>query len=359
MKTREFAKNIGCENIHMTIMEIIKSEEVSPAKEKNRMAALKAWETMRRQKIEKIKSEFESIDDYFFDPDMRKVAFGTYRINPPLIKPSKLTWVEKGGVGKELSDGWSLNFAVGCTHACRFCYVDSINKRYGVKRAGNLVNRAWGNYFYTPENIEEAIEKTNWKRWKGVEVMMSSTHDAYLPQLATITRKIISVALENGVKLCVQTRSPLVKKDFDIYSKYRDQVRIQVSVSTMNHELSRLMEPRVANAESRIDIIREAKKLGLKAGIIIAPVMPPLKIRPSPSNDVEEIVRIISEFKPDFIYGESLHTRGSNIKELEIALREPLILGNFDEAMEKRFHAILLKYGMKGRWWREHHKINR
>ena len=44
----------------MTIMEIIKAEEVNKVKEKNRMAALKAWETMRRQKIEKIKSEFES-----------------------------------------------------------------------------------------------------------------------------------------------------------------------------------------------------------------------------------------------------------------------------------------------------------
>jgi DNA repair photolyase len=338
----------------MTITDMNKTEMMDPVKEKNRMAALKAWETIRRQKIEKIKAEYESIDDYFFDPDMRKVAFGTYRINPPLIKPSKLTWVEKGGVGKELSDGWSLNFAVGCTHACRFCYVDSINKRYGVKRAGNLVNRAWGNYFYTPENINEAIEKTNWKKWEGIEVMMSSTHDAYLPQLAPITRRIITAALENGVKLCVQTRSPLVKKDFDIYSKYKDQVRIQVSVATMNRDLSRLMEPRVAGPEARIEIIREAKRLGLKAGIIIAPVMPPIKIRPFPSNDVEEIVRLISEFKPDFIYGESLHTRGSNIKELEIALQEPLVLGNFDEAMEKRFHSTLLKYGMKGRWWREH-----
>ena len=338
----------------MTIKAMIKTEIIDPVKEKNRMAALKAWETIRRQKIERIKAENESIDDYFFDPDMRKVAFGTYRINPPLIKPSKLTWVEKGGVGKELSDGWSLNFAVGCTHACRFCYVDSINKRYGIKRAGPLVNRAWGNYFYTPENIDDAIQKTNWKKWEGIEVMMSSTHDAYLPQLAPVTRKIITAALENGVKLCVQTRSPLVKKDFDIYSKFKDQVRIQVSVATMNHDLSRLMEPRVAGPEARIEIIREAKRLGLKAGIIIAPVMPPLKIRPYPSTDVEEIVKAISEFRPDFIYGESLHTRGSNIKELEIALQEPLILGNFDEVMERKFHSTLLKYGMKGSWWREH-----
>jgi len=96
---------------------------------------------------------------------------------------------------------------------------------------------------------------------------------------------------------------------------------------------------------------------GLRAGIIIAPVMPPLKIRPSPSQDVEEIVKTFSNFKPDFIYGESLHTCGSNIKELEIALQEPLIIGEFDKVMEKRFHTILLKYGMKGRWWREHRSL--
>jgi len=342
----------------MVIIDIrmIETEQENLERHKYHMAAVKAWETMRRQKIERIKAEYESVDDYLFDKDMRKVAFGSYKINPPLIKPSKLTLVEKGGVGKELSDGWSLNFAVGCTHACRFCYVDSINKRYGVKRAGKLVNRSWGNYFYTPENIDEAIEKTNWKRWSGVEVMMSSTHDAYLPQLAPITRKIITAALENGVKLCVQTRSPLVKKDFDTYSRYSDQVRIQVSVATMNHQLSRLMEPRVATPEARIEIIREAKMLGLKAGIIIAPVMPPLKIRPLPSDDLESMIEEIACVKPDFIYGESLHTRGSNIKELEMALGEPVMLEGFDAVIEKRFHKILQKHGMNGRWWKEHKK---
>ncbi len=192
-------------------------------------AALKAWETIRRERILKIKSDNESIDDYIFDPDMNSVSYGSYVINPPLIKPSKLTWIEKGGVGKELSDGWSLNFAIGCTHACRFCYVDNINKRYGARRAGRIVNRAWGNYFLMPSNIDEAIEKTSWSRWKGVEVMMSSTHDPYLPQLAETTRKIIKAALENGVKICVQTRSPLVKRDLDIYAQYPEQVRIQVS----------------------------------------------------------------------------------------------------------------------------------
>ncbi len=82
---------------------MIETDQETLEKEKYHMAAVKAWETMRRQKIEKIKAEYESVDDYLFDTDTRKVVFGKNKMNPPLIKPSKFTWVEKGDAGKELS----------------------------------------------------------------------------------------------------------------------------------------------------------------------------------------------------------------------------------------------------------------
>ena len=323
-------------------------------RDKYREAALKAWSTIRKNKIEKLKAANETFDDYIFDIDSRKIAYGTYKINPPLIKKSKLTWVEKGGVGKELSDGWALNYAIGCTHACRFCYVDSIHKRYGERRAGPFVNRAWGNYLYTPANLDEAITRTKWERWKGIEVMMSSTHDPYIPSLVSTTRKLLEAALPAGVKLCIQTRSPLVVRDFEYLSQFRKQVRVQVSVATMNGKLSRIIEPRVASPESRLRIIEKAKEYDLNTGIIIAPVLPPVKIRISPSKDIEEIVSRLSEIRPDNIYGESLHVRGSNISELEAMLGQKLDLENFDAAMEIKFHKTLSKYGLKGRWWKEH-----
>ncbi len=323
-------------------------------RDKYREAALKAWSTIRRNKIEKLKAVNETFDDYIFDVDSRKIAYGTYRINPPLIKKSKLTWVEKGGVGKELSDGWSLNYAVGCTHACRFCYVDSIHKRYGERRAGPLVNRAWGNYLYTPSNLDEAIAGTKWEKWKGIEVMMSSTHDPYIPSLTETTRKLLEAALPAGVKLCIQTRSPLVSNDLDYLAEFKDQVRIQVSVATLNRDLARIIEPRVAPPEARLNIIREAKDYGLNTGIIVAPIMPALKIRPSPSEDFEEIAIRLAELQPDKIYGECLHARGSNMSELEAMLDEKIDLGNFDSVMEARFHKTLKKYNLNGRWWKEH-----
>jgi len=135
------------------------------------------------------------------------VIVSDYVLAPPLVKPSKLTVSGLGGVGKDLSHGWAVNFAVGCSHACPFCYVDAIWKGYGRKRFGSVVEERWGEYLLLPKNLSEAIEKTPWEKWKNLEVLMSSTHDPYLPQLADGARKILEAGLPKGVMFCVQTRS--------------------------------------------------------------------------------------------------------------------------------------------------------
>ena len=261
--------------------------------------------------------------------------------------------MEKGGVGKELSDGWALNFAIGCTHACRFCYVDSIHKRYGQKRAGSIVNRPWGNYFLIPSNIEQAIRDTNWSKWEGVEVMMSSTHDPYLPQLFPVTRKIFETALPAGVKLCIQTRSPLVLKDLSLLSKYNDQVRLQVSIATMDRKFAAVIEPRVAPPESRLKVLAEAAEHDIDTGVILAPIFPPVSLRSNVRKDMESLVNEIAKVAPNHIFGESLHTRGSNMSEIEIAIGEKVEIGTFDSVAEEIFHSELKKCGLKGRWWKE------
>jgi len=167
------------------------------------IAAIKAWKTIKIKKITKFKSENKQLDFYLFDVNVKNVSYGKFRINSPLIKSSKLTSLENGGVGKELSDGWAINYAIGCTYACRFCYVDNIHKRFSTKY-GEEVNRSWGMYLLIPENIEQAINETEWWKWRGKEVMMSSTHDPCLPQLYSITKRILEKSLPHGVKYLIQ-----------------------------------------------------------------------------------------------------------------------------------------------------------
>ncbi|MFQ5911482.1 MAG: radical SAM protein, partial [Thermoplasmata archaeon] len=185
-----------------------------------------------------------------------------------------------------MSEGWNLNFAVGCTHACPFCYVDSIHKRFGNGRYGDIVQNRWGNYFLIPENLDEAIERTPWHKWAGKEVMMSSTHDPYLPKLVGTARKILEHALPAGVRICLQTRSFLVTKDLDYLAQYKDQIRLQVSIATLSRDLARKIEPRVPSPEARLEVMRRAKELGLPVGVILAPIFPPMQTRPDFVEDL-------------------------------------------------------------------------
>ena len=323
--------------------------------QKYSLAAKKAWETIRKKRIQKLKEEYAEIDA-FLSFDMKYVKIGEYVVNPPLIKKSKLASKDKGGIGKDLSEGWAINFAVGCTHACIFCYADSLHKRvYGRKYS--ISGIPWGFYLLMPSNIDDAIERTNWSKWKGKEVLMSSTHDPYLPQLYPIPRKILEAALPTGVRFCIQTRSPLVLKDLDILAEYKDQVRLQVSISTSYPEFAKLIEPRVPPPAARFNIIKKAKAAGIDTGVIVAPIFPPNSARKNLASDLDNIMKILSQIKPDHIYGEMLHERGANLVMIETLLntkfkKEELL--SLDKKIEYLFYNKLAKYGLSGEYWPEH-----
>ncbi len=282
------------------------------------------------------------------------VVGGTYKASIPLIRGSRLTSRRNGGVGKQLSDGYSLNFCVGCSHGCNFCYVDEIHKRFGRARYGDAVQQRWGDYLLIPENLDEAIELTPWERWAGKEVMMSSTHDPYLPKLSGAARRILEHALPAGVRICLQTRSFLVTKDLDLLSQYPDQVRLQVSISTMSRDLARLIEPRVPPPEARLEVLQRARDAGVEIGVILAPIFPPVAVRPDVPEDLRQMVQHLEDLDPQHIYGESLHVRGQNLRLVEEDLGEVVrVTPGFDRGIAAVFYRELRIARLKGTWWYE------
>ncbi len=281
---------------------------------------------------------------------------GTYRIRPPLIKRSKLTTKDRNGVGKDLSTGWAINYAVGCTHGCIFCYVDAIHKKFNPNKVDpEAVQLPWGRYFFVPENLWEAIRKTPWWKWRGEEALMSSTHDPYLPQLYKYTRAILERALMNGVRIRIQTRSMLVLNDLDLLEEYKDRVVLQVSIATMNHRFARLIEPGAPRPEKRLKILEEAKARGIETGVIIAPIFPPNSYRPDLKADLEEIIARLAEIGVDRVYGEMLHIRGVNMRYIRQTLGEPIrVTEDIDKNIEYLFNRLIRKYGLKGEYWPEY-----
>ena len=272
----------------------------------------------------------------------------SYRLNQ-LIQKSKLNLND---TGKELSDGYVINFAIGCTHGCRFCYVDSIHKRFTASRTGLLVNKNWGEYFYVAENINELIENTDFSKYKGKEILLSSTHDPYLPQLLPITEKILRKGLEEGARFCIQTRSVLALKHLELLKQYKHQVRVQTSIATMNKVLARKLEPFVPPPLSRVEMLKRFKKEGgIEVGVIVAPILPLSLyfIRQDIGNIFADICFV------DRVYGEMLHVRGNNIKYLlDAGIKintDRKRLEELDKIVGQYFESLLAIHNLKGCYW--------
>jgi DNA repair photolyase len=270
-----------------------------------------------------------------------------------IIRRSSLS---KDGSGKDLSDGWVINFAVGCTHGCLFCYVDRIWRLHSKNRLSpyyGLRLADWGQYLYVPSDLEEQIKRTPWQRWSGVRVLMSSTHDPYLPELYFPNRwprRILEAALPHGVKFTVLTRSVLAMQDFDLYVRYRGQVFLMSSIPTLDDGFARVTEPRAPPPSVRLSMLKRAKELGIEVGVVVAPII----VRAGWREDLERLFEALAELRPAVVYGELLHARGLNLARLRAAGVEADVGPAADREAGRLFEELLRRRGLRGAYWYEY-----
>jgi DNA repair photolyase len=275
-----------------------------------------------------------------------------------LVRPSSLSMK---GSGKDLSDGWAVNFAVGCTHGCLFCYVDRIWRLHSVNRRSayyGLRLGEWGEYFHVPENLGMLIRSTPWWRWRGARLLMSSMHDPYLPELYWPNkwpRRILETALPHGVRFTVLTRSVLPMYDFDLYARYRGQVLLMASIPTLDGAFARITEPRAPPPSARLSMLRRAREAGLEVGVVVAPII----ARPGWREDLERLFKALAELGPRVVFGEALHARGLNLARLRAAGVPAAAGPSVDEEAGRIFEKLLREFGLQGAYWYERRQERR
>jgi DNA repair photolyase len=270
-----------------------------------------------------------------------------------IVRRSSLS---KDRSGKDLSDGWTINFAVGCTHGCLFCYVDRIWRLHSKNRLSpyyGLRLAEWGQYLYVPRDLEEQIKRTPWQRWRGIRILMSSTHDPYLPELYFPNkwpRRILKAALPHGVRFTILTRSVLPMQDFDLYVKHREQIFLMASIPTLDDNFARITEPRAPPPEARLAMLKRARELGVEVGVVVAPII----TRSGWRQDLERLFEALAGLQPAVVYGESLHARGLNLAMLRAAGVEADVGPAADREVGRLFEELLRRHGLRGAYWYEY-----
>ncbi len=180
---------------------------------------------------------------------------------------------------------FSLNPYRGCEHGCIYCYARPTHEYLSFSAGLDFESRIMVKHD-APERLHAAFLSP---RWQPQTVALSGNTDCYQPveRRLQLTRRCLEVFREFLNPVGIVTKSALVTRDVDLLGDLAVQgaAHVCVSVTSLNDELARRMEPRAARPDKRLDAIRALSQAGIPTSVLIAPVIPGL-------ND-EEIPRIL------------------------------------------------------------------
>lgn len=166
----------------------------------------------------------------------------------------------------------TLNPYAGCAFACSYCYVRQMPVALFRKSQ-------WGSWVDVKQPAEEQLKKELRRaKQKGpVTIFMSSSTDPYQPleYKEKVTRSLLEeMVSEQPDFLFVQTRSPLVTRDIDIFVRLKDRIRISVTVETDREEMRKLFTPAAPPIAARLRALKQLADADLPVQATISPLLP-------------------------------------------------------------------------------------
>src|SRR5436309_3375301 len=171
---------------------------------------------------------------------------------------------------------FSLNPYRGCAHGCIYCYARPSHEYLGFSAGLDFERRIMVKE-NAPELLREALSAP---RWEPQVVALSGNTDCYQPieRRLGITRRCLEIFAEFRNPVSAITKSALVARDADLFAELARHGAAQVffSMTTLDPELARRMEPRAARPERKLAAMRTLAEAGVPVGVMIGPVIPGL-----------------------------------------------------------------------------------
>ncbi len=186
----------------------------------------------------------------------------------------------------DISFDQSINPYRGCEHGCSYCYARPTHAFLG--HSPGLDFEA---LLYAKTNAAALLRgELSRPRYRPRCIALGTVTDAYQPieRYYRITRELLEVLVAYRHPAGIVTKSALVERDLDLLQCLaRDQlIKVAISVTTLDGDLARRMEPRASTPSKRLDALRRLSAAGIPTQVMVAPIIPGL-------ND-SEIERILA-----------------------------------------------------------------
>ncbi len=183
----------------------------------------------------------------------------------------------------------SVNPYRGCEHGCIYCYARTGHAWLGMSPGLDFETRI----LFKAGAVERLRSELASASYRCRPLAMGTYTDPYQPVEARlrITRGILELLQECRHPVSIVTKSALVERDLDILGPMAEAglATVAVSVTTLDDELKRRMEPRTASPGRRLEAIRRLADAGVPTGSLVAPVIPALN-----DHEIEAICEAVA-----------------------------------------------------------------
>jgi DNA repair photolyase len=169
---------------------------------------------------------------------------------------------------------WTINPYRGCEFGCQYCYA-----RYTHEFMGMPDGRDFESKIYAKAAAPEILRRELRKLDRAEHIAIGTATDPYQPAERRFRRTgaILEVfAEEKGRHLSITTKSDLVARDIDLLREVarRNVLSVNITVTTLNRRLARLMEPRAPRPDLRLAAVRALAEAGVTTGVFPNPILP-------------------------------------------------------------------------------------
>ena len=170
----------------------------------------------------------------------------------------------------------SINAYRGCEHGCVYCYARPSHAYLELSPGLDFESK-----LFAKTNAAELLKEALAKPGYAVKPLAFGTNtDCYQPieRRHKIMRQLLELLAECEHPLTIVTKSALIERDIDLLGPMaaRNLVKAFVSITTLDRQLARRLEPRAASPQRRVDTLRALASAGVPCGVMIGPVIPAL-----------------------------------------------------------------------------------
>ena len=191
-------------------------------------------------------------------------------------------FVDAKGILTGNSGYYGMNVYRGCTHGCIYC--DSRSSCYQFTHLFEDVE--------VKQNAPELLEKELKSKRRKCMIGTGSMSDPYMhcEEKLFLTRKCLEIILKYGFGAAVLTKSDRILRDIDLLDEINRSAKcvVQMTLTTYDDNLCRIVEPNVCNTKRRIQVLEEMRERGIPTVVWLTPILPFL-------NDTEENIAAILE----------------------------------------------------------------